>query len=199
MTSIFHLSNNSDEGWNAALDAVSAGGAILFPTETVYGLGVDSASSEAMEQLYEWKGRPREKPFQWLVADVNVVRAGCPDWNNAMERVARAFWPGPMTLVLPAAQGTIGWRIPKHEGLLSMLKGLSRPLIATSANLSGKPASSDFQTAFRDFEGRVKVALDGGIISGGVPSTVVQIHEGRMKVLRGGVIPEEQIRKMFEG
>ncbi len=194
MARVYPLSSHAAEAWQAALNAVLRGEVILFPTETVYGLGVDSARPEAVELLYEWKGRPREKPFQWLAANVEQVRAGSCRWDDLAERLAKAFWPGPLTLVVPAGEGTIGWRIPNHNGLLEFLKQLARPLIATSANLSGIPPPVEFQAALLEFDSRVAVALDGGTCVAGVPSTVVEVQGERVRILRPGAISEEKIR-----
>ncbi len=177
----------------AALDCLVAGGIVLFPTETVYGLGVDSRLPSAMERLYNLKQRPKEKPFQWLIADADVARRQSPSWDDAAERLARAFWPGPLTLVVDG----IGWRVPRHDWLLGWLRELGRPLVATSANLAGAPPARSCAAALEALGGRVSLALDGGEIPEGEVSTVARIEEGRLHILREGALKEDALRRIF--
>jgi L-threonylcarbamoyladenylate synthase len=134
-----------------ALAAIERGEVILFPTETVYGLGVDSGNAAAVDRLYELKGRPKIKPFQWLISDVALARATSA-WSPAAEKLAAAFWPGPLTLVVQLssnAEETRGWRIPDHAWVLELLTKLGRPLVATSANRAGEPAALNFEEAMK--------------------------------------------------
>jgi L-threonylcarbamoyladenylate synthase len=177
-----------------ALASLLCGEIILFPTETVYGLGVDSSNVKAIERLYDLKGRPREKPFQWLVPDVATARMGSTGWSETADKLAKAFWPGPLTLVIAVGEGTIGWRVPKQDWLLGLLKILNRPLVATSANFSGQSAATDYSSAHKTFRGKIGFALDGGSIKGGSASTVVSVEGENVRILRQGAIPEEEIR-----
>jgi L-threonylcarbamoyladenylate synthase len=181
-----------------ALTSLRRGEIILFPTETVYGLGVDSANPQAIEKLYELKGRPREKPFQWLVPDADVARSHSTEWNEGVEQLAKTFWPGPLTLVIASPTGTIGWRIPRQDWLLGLLRELGRPLIATSANLSGETPSEDFPTVIRIFENQIGFALDGGILENRTASTVVAVENGKLRILRQGAIPEAELRRVWK-
>ena len=195
-TRILSLAREPKAALDAALQIVRSGGIILFPTESVYGLGVDSAQSAAIDRLYELKGRPREKPFQWMAPDIESARSASMGWDERAEKLARAFWPGPLTLVVPTHHGrAIGWRVPRHDRLLEFLRQLKRPLVATSANLAGKPARKTFKTAFQPFLNAIELALDGGVIESGMASTVVALKPSCIQILRRGVISEKAIRK----
>jgi L-threonylcarbamoyladenylate synthase len=193
------LPSKADEALRRAREIVDRGGVFLFPTETVYGLGVRSDLTAAVDRLYVLKGRPREKPFQWLAADAAIPRRASDGWNETAERLARKFWPGPLTLVVKTGAETIGWRVPRHEWLQSFLRNLPVPLVATSANLSGQPAPVDFPSALRPFEGQIDLALDGGAITGGIMSTVVSVVEHSVKVLREGAISSADILQSAKG
>jgi L-threonylcarbamoyladenylate synthase len=196
-TQTFQLQSQADETTAAALHTLSQGGIMLFPTESVYGLGVDSQKAEAIERLYDLKGRPKEKPFQWLVHDVSVVKENSGLWNETIERITKKFWPGPLTFVLSAKNGEwIGWRIPKNEWLLQLLKKLNRPLIATSANPSGQPTPNEFQKALIPFEDKIELAVDGGLPGLGTASTVVQWDSDQLKILREGAIAKEELQDL---
>ncbi|MBI4027316.1 MAG: threonylcarbamoyl-AMP synthase [Verrucomicrobia bacterium] len=196
---ILSLSRRGATALDAARETICAGGVVLFPTESVYGLGVDSGQSAAIARLYAIKGRPRDKPFQWLTSDVAVARAASGGWNERAEKLARAFWPGPLTLVVPSKGGAIGWRVPKHKWLLALLQTLPRPLVATSANLAGAAAPRTFQEALRPFRRTIDLALDGGATKEGVASTVVELKAGRIRILRPGAIPEESLMRVVAG
>ncbi len=176
-----------------ALECVAAGGIVLFPTETVYGLGVDSRQPAAMERLYDLKQRPKEKPFQWLIADADLARRQSPTWDDAAERLARAFWPGPLTLVVNG----IGWRVPRHDWLLGWLRELGRPLVATSANLAGAPPARSCAAALEALDSGVSLALDGGEIPEDEVSTVARIEQGRLHILREGALKEGALRRIL--
>jgi len=195
-TRVLSLAREPKAALDAALQIVRSGGIILFPTESVYGLGVDSARSDAIERLYKLKGRPRKKPFQWLASDIDSARLASKGWDEQAEKLARAFWPGPLTLVVPTHRGrTIGWRVPRHAWLLEFLRRLGRPLAATSANPAGKPAPKTFKTALRPFLNAIELALDEGAIESGTASTVVALKLSRIQILRHGAISEKAIRK----
>lgn len=189
----------SEQVVSLALDVLRKKGIILFPTETVYGLGVNFGNKEGIEKLYDLKGRPKEKPFQWLAHDVSVVRANSMDWNESIEKLANAYWPGPLTLVLPSLSGeTIGWRIPKHHWLLALLAELKNPLIATSANLSGQPTPHDFLKVVEPFQNKIELAVDGGSPQLGVASTVLGKTATGFKILREGAISRQDLLKLVE-
>ncbi len=192
----YSISSDWEGAKREALACLRAGGILLFPTETVYGLGVDSDQPAALERLCELKGRPREKSFQWLIADTAAARSRSAGWSEDAEKLARAFWPGPLTLVVPAEGGTLGWRVPDHPWLQEVLRELGRPLVATSANRSGQPPCVSPREALRAMAGGISVAVDGGEMAGGRASTVAALEAGgRLRVLRPGVISKEMLRQ----
>ena len=193
MICIISIAKHPRRSQRLALSAIRKGQIILFPTETVYGLGVDSKKASAIKQLYILKGRPRQKPFQYLVASAKEAQKRSSGWNPQVETLARIFWPGPLTLVVPTLRGSIGWRVPSHKWLLALLKKLGRPLVATSANLSGKKPPIAFTKALRPFNREIGLALDGGLIRGGKASTVVRVKKGGVKILREGAIPRKAV------
>lgn len=190
---ILSITKHPIEAKQQALQSIQKGEIILFPTETVYGLGVDSACPQAIQRLYEVKGRSQEKPFQWLIHDSAIARTQSQMWDSRAETLARAFWPGPLTLVTLTQNGTIGWRVPRHQWLLDLLKELGRPLVATSANLSDQPAWKDFAPAVRCFAHAISFAADGGSLEYGVASTVVTLEKENIRILRKGAISEKEI------
>jgi L-threonylcarbamoyladenylate synthase len=197
-TKILSLNSEPEKAREDSLNVLRENGIILFPTETVYGLGVNFGNKEGIEKLYDLKGRPKEKPFQWMAHDVSVVKVNSSEWDESIEKLAKAFWPGPVTLVLRSRGGeTIGWRIPKHEWLLSLLSKLGNPLIATSANLSGQPTPNDFEAVIKPFQNRIELAVDGGPPKLGVASTVIEKTSKGFKILREGAILRQELLKVI--
>lgn len=194
LTRIVSIREDPEMATRDALQALGAGGIVLIPTETVYGLSVDPSNAEAVTRLYDFKGRPKEKPFQWLIADAGQARGASNGWDERAEKLAGAFWPGPLTLVVRVDTENVGWRVPKHDWLHGLLSKFGRPLIATSANRAGEPPVQSCVEAFELFGEDLALAVDGGWLREGVASTVVSLADGELKVLREGAISGEQIR-----
>lgn len=176
-----------------AIQKLKAGEIIGIPTETVYGLAVDAANSDAILKLYEAKGREQNKPFQVMVADLQAA-SQLVHITPLAQKLAEAFLPGPLSLVLAKkeGQGTLAIRIPDHPVMLGLLERYGQPVIATSANLSGQPAATDaagVRAIFPAF-----FVLEGGPCRAGVPSTVVDVTSGEVKILREGAITKAQLR-----
>lgn len=179
-----------------------AGELVAFPTETVYGLGADATSSDAVLRIYETKGRPRFNPLIVHVADLataeTLVRFG------PMARRLAQFWPGPLTLVLPkrpeaglsdlvtAGLDTVGIRIPAHPLALELIRATGLPLAAPSANRSGKLSPTTAAQVERSFGGTVPV-LDGGASQAGVESTILAVDGDVVTQLRAGALPRDEI------
>jgi len=181
---------------DAAVAALRAGRVVGIPTDTVYGLGVDPHDSEAVELLFEIKGRPDHKPVGVLVADISQAVEMAVIEGEALT-IARRHWPGPLTLVavprVVMAEGvgdpdrqTIGVRVPDHQVALELLT-VSGPLAVTSANVSGGPETMNDSEARAVFGDRVQIYLEGAA-PGGEASTVVDISAGALTVLRKGPI-----------
>ena len=191
-----------------ALSFLRSGHVIVVPTDTVYGLAADGLNPEAVERLYIIKARPRSQPIPVLLADIEDVWFVIRSLPAPAHRLARAFWPGPLTLVLPArpelpavlrgGRDTVGVRIPNHEWLRALIRRLRRPLAATSANLSGQPPALTADEVTAQIDERVPLILDAGPAPGGQPSTVVDCTGPEPVILRPGPISEEDIRRVWE-
>ena len=190
-----------------AAQTLAAGGLVAFPTETVYGLGVDATNAAAVARLYDAKGRPSFNP---LIAHVAETAAARPlaRFNQAAERLALAFWPGPMTLVLPklancpvaelatAGLDTIAVRVPSHPIARAILIALGRPVVAPSANRSGHVSPTTAQHVLADLRGRIELIVDGGPTPMGLESTIVACLD-RPVLLRPGALPRADIERLL--
>jgi L-threonylcarbamoyladenylate synthase len=184
-----------------ALDVLRSGGLVALPTDTVYGVGALAFDSHAVERLYWAKERPVDKAIPVLLgqaADLEAIASSVPE---VARRLARRFWPGPLTLVvmkkgnLPeavAAGNTVGVRVPDHEVALALLR-LAGPMAVTSANISGKENARTAGEVMEQLAGKVDLVLDAGPTPGGIASTVVDCTQPQPKILRLGPISLEAI------
>ena len=185
---------------NAIADAarcLAAGGLVAFPTETVYGLGADATDGKAIARLYAAKGRPSFNPLIAHVADIAAARA-LATFDAAAKRLAAAFWPGPLTLVLPrradcpvselatAGLDSIAVRVPDHPVARGILRALGRPVVAPSANRSGHVSPTTAAHVLSDLRGRIDLILDGGATTVGIESTIVACLNPPMLLRPGG-------------
>jgi L-threonylcarbamoyladenylate synthase len=186
-----------------AARVLAAGGLVAFPTETVYGLGADATNGHAVARLYEAKGRPAFNPLIAHVVDRKAAQA-LARFNADAERLAAAFWPGPLTLVLPKAAGcpvtelatagldTIAVRVPDHEVARDILRAFGKPVVAPSANRSGHVSPTKAEHVQADLSGRIDLIIDGGATAVGVESTIVACLD-RPALLRPGGVPRAAI------
>ena len=190
------------DGLTAAADVVRKGGLICYPTETVYGLGCDPFDASAVERSLRVKGA-RTKPMPVLVKDIENAKRLAQVSDHAT-KLARRFWPGPLTIVLPALgvlpkilvpSGTVGLRSPKHAICLSLLGLCSGALVGTSANLTGHSPAVSADQVVRELGDRVDLVLDGGTSPLGVPSTVVDLTKRSLTILREGPIGKPEIMR----
>ncbi len=192
---------------DAAARCLRDGGLVGFPTETVYGLGADATNAHAVARLYEAKGRPSFNPLIAHVSDLAAAKAiGWFDERSL--RLAEAFWPGPLTLVLPKTNGcrvsdlatagldTIALRVPAHPVARDILRAFGKPVVAPSANLSGHISPTTASHVLSDLNGRIDLIVDGGPVSVGVESTIVGCFEQPM-LLRPGGVPRAEIEKIL--
>lgn len=196
----------SPEGAAAAAQALLAGGLVAFPTETVYGLGADATDAGAVARLYLAKGRPSFNPLIAHVTGVKSARA-LGRLDAAAERLAAAFWPGPLTLVVPRADAcpvaalatagldTIALRVPAHPAAQALLAAVGRPLVAPSANLSGHVSPTTAAHVLDDLDGRIDLILDGGPTPVGLESTIIACLGERPRLLRPGGVAREAIEQ----
>jgi len=188
-----------------ALAALKAVQAIVFPTETFYGVAVDALNPRALDRLLELKGRDPDKPVALIAADLAMVTAVVKEFPPAARRLAHKFWPGPLTIVLPARpelsptltnrEGGVGIRISPHPLALELARRLGSPLTATSANLAGHPPARTLGEARAVFGDAIAAYVDGGTLDGSLPSTVVALEGERIKILRAGAISEQRVRQ----
>ncbi len=177
-----------------AAQVLRGGGLVAFPTETVYGLGADAANPAAIERLNRVKGRPPDKPYSLHIHAPDQVRAFVASVPPLAATLMERFWPGPLTIVMPDAQGkTVGFRLPDHPIARAFLKACGVPVAAPSANRSGSPPPTDANEVLAALDGSVDCILDGGPTRLGRESTVVEVRDGRAEIRREGAIPPEAI------
>jgi len=180
------------------------GGVIAFPTDTVYGLGADAFNLRAVERIYKIKNRPSHLAFPLLIADISQLSIVAQPACGIALLLARRFWPGGLTLVLPKAislpsylakGSTVAVRIPNHSICLSLIRGLGAPVIGTSANVSGNPPALTADEVRQQLGGKVDLIIDGGRCSGSVESTIVDATGELPLILRQGIISLDEIEK----
>ena len=188
------------EAIRRAAAAVRAGELAIVPTETVYGVAARADSPAALARLYAAKGRDESKRIARLAPGIESVRASGAKVDDVAARLAAAFWPGPLTMVLPnASGGWDGFRVPDHAVALAWLRELDFLPAVTSANRSGEPPARTAQAAWDALAPHVAVALDAGPVADGVPSTVVKVAGGRVEILRAGAIGADAIARAAGG
>lgn len=199
----------ADSGIQAAAALLASGKLVAFPTETVYGLGGDARSTSAVEGIFAAKGRPSDNPLIVHIADRAELDAFVLEVSEADKKLMDAFWPGPLTLVLPVRPGalsprvtagldTVAVRMPDHGIALALIRASGCPLAAPSANRSGRPSPTLAQHVREDLDGRIDGIVDGGPAGVGVESTVVRTNAaGGATVLRPGGIPAEELGRVL--
>ncbi|MWD27747.1 threonylcarbamoyl-AMP synthase [Aquicoccus sp. SCR17] len=199
-----HL-DSDERGLARACELLGRGGLVAFPTETVYGLGADATDDRAVARIFEAKGRPHFNPLIAHVPDIAMARR-LVEWPDAADRLAQAFWPGPLTLVLPLRPGhgiaplvtaglqTLGVRLPGAPLARQLLARLGRPVAAPSANPSGRISPTEAAHVLAGLDGRIEAVLDGGPCEVGLESTIVGIGD-RAVLLREGGLPVEAVEQ----
>ncbi|HIT31528.1 MAG TPA: threonylcarbamoyl-AMP synthase [Candidatus Enterenecus stercoripullorum] len=197
----------------AAAEMLAKGQLVALPTETVYGLAADATQAEAVHANYEAKGRPDTKPLNVLVDSMAMVEKICKEIPLDAYKLAEAFWPGPLTMILkgngtlppivPAGGETQGVRCPDHPDTLEVIRTLGRPLACPSANLSGRPSPKSAHEVLAQLAGRIDGVLDGGPCTVGVESTILDLTVTPYRILRQGGLSRQDIEnalgKKLEG
>lgn len=190
-----------------AVRLLRAGCLVAFPTETVYGLGADATRADAVEKIFQAKGRPPTNPLIVHVADMRIARRFAAHWPDAATRLAEKFWPGPLTIVLKktneipdvvtAGLDSVGLRVPDHPIALQLLHEFAGPLAAPSANRSNhvSPTTADHVRA--ELGDSVDLILDGGPCRVGIESTVLDLSTPEPKLLRPGGVSREQLESLI--
>ncbi len=206
-TRVFKMSRDSiDAGLiNEAAECIKRGGTVIFPTETVYGLGADGLNPDAVRKIYVAKGRPSDNPL--------ILHISSPDYIDAIAnyggggkigKLIERFWPGPLTIVLKkndkvpdistGGLDTVAIRMPDDEIALMLISGSGTAIAAPSANISGKPSPTNAEDVIEDMDGKVDIIIDGGPTGIGLESTVVDMSSSVPKLLRPGGITIEELR-----
>ena len=196
-------------------EVIRDGGLVVFPTETVYGLGANALNSRAVMSIFEAKGRPQDNPLICHISDYEGLSILAKAVPKCAEAMAEAFWPGPLTMIFPkagcvpyevsAGLDTVAVRMPSNEIARSLIRLSGVPVAAPSANLSGRPSPTSFEHVQHDMFGKVDVIIDGGECGVGVESTVVDVSVWPPVVLRPGGVTMEQLTevvpevRLFEG
>lgn len=197
--------NSWGPGIDEAVNAVSRGGLVVLPTDTVYGIGADAFDADAVTALLAAKGRGRHMPPPVLVPDARTLDGLAADVPEDARRLVEAFWPGGFTIILRAqpslawdlgeTHGTVALRMPDHEAALALLRRTG-PLAVSSANTTGHPAALDAADAQAQLGDAVTVYLDGGTAPGGVASTIVDATSGTLRLVRAGAVTLDRLREV---
>jgi len=199
-------------GRSVALEVLREGGIVAFPTDTVYGIGVAPGPPDGIERLFAAKQRPPDRAIVLLIGDAEDV-AGVATWTPAGEALARAFWPGGLTIVLPRAidarvrlalshgdepPATVGLRVPNHAAPRFLAARLGA-LPTTSANRSGQPEAATAEAIGEQLGDSIALILDAGPAPGGPPSTVADASGEGVTIVRHGAVPDEEIARVLQG
>lgn len=204
-TKVFVARDNyiKDEELKEASAVIRSGGLVAFPTETVYGLGGDATNPEASRKIYAAKGRPSDNPLIVHIADFSQLRNIVAEVPQEAEKLAEAFWPGPLTMILrkndvipyetTGGLDTVAIRMPSHPVARAFLQDSGCMIAAPSANTSGRPSPTTAQHVWEDLHGKIEILLDGGPVGIGIESTIVDLSEERPMILRPGFITQEML------
>ena len=204
-TKVFVARDNyiNDEELKEASAVIRSGGLVAFPTETVYGLGGDATNPEASRKIYAAKGRPSDNPLIVHIADFSQLRNIVAEVPQEAEKLAEAFWPGPLTMILRKNEvipyettgglDTVAIRMPSHPVARAFLQDSGCMIAAPSANTSGRPSPTTAQHVWEDLHGKIEILLDGGPVGIGIESTIVDLSEERPMILRPGFITQEML------
>lgn len=190
-----------------AAEFIKQGKIVVFPTETVYGIGTNGLDENAVKKLYQIKQRPTNKPISLLVSNMEMVNLIAKDITEKEYKIMEKFFPGPLTIILKkkdivpdivtAGQDTVGVRMPSGEIARELVEYANVPIAAPSANMSGEPSGTNLQEIMKQFEGKVDFSIDGGNSELGLASTIVQVIDGKPQILRQGSITLQDINNIF--
>lgn len=206
-TASFKVPNEAAENLGAAVEALKGGRVIVFPTETLYGLGANALDEAAVEKVFQLKGRDPFHPIPVLVADQEMLRSLAAAISPTARKLMDRYWPGPLTLVLPGRKnipkllcnlaGGVAVRISSQPIAMLLINRLGRPLTATSANPSGKEPARTVEEAKRYFAGEVGVFVNGGTLTSKRGSTVIEALEDTIRIIREGEISAVELRQFL--
>ncbi len=190
-----------------AAQVIRSGGLVAIPTETVYGLGANGLDPDAVKRIYEAKGRPSDNPLILHVPTAAWLERYCRSIPESAYRLAKEFWPGPLTMILPRKElvpdqttgglDTVGIRCPNHPVTLALIEAADLPIAAPSANTSGRPSCTAAEHVLEDMNGKIECILDGGPCTVGVESTIVDLTCEPPRLLRPGGLPLEELERVL--
>ncbi len=201
------LSYEEDAALRRAGAVLKAGGLVAFPTETVYGLGGDGLNRESARKIYAAKGRPSDNPLIVHICRFEDIYEIAETLPEAAEKLAAAFWPGPLTMILPKSArvpyettgglDTVAVRFPSHPVAQKLIEYGGGYIAAPSANLSGKPSPTEARYVMKDMDGRADMIVDGGPVGIGLESTIVDLTVERPQILRPGFVTEKMLAEVL--
>ena len=208
MEKYLDFKNNIDETKLEVVGkTIANGGIVIFPTETVYGIGTNGLSENAIKNLYSVKKRNLNKPISLLISSIDMVNEIAYDISDIEYKLMNAFFPGPFTIVLKkkniisdiltAGKDTVGVRMPDCEITQKLIEFAGCPIAAPSANITGKPSGTKVDDFIQDFHNKVDYIIDNGDAKIGLASTIVQVIDGIPHILREGLITKEQIMQVL--
>jgi L-threonylcarbamoyladenylate synthase len=196
---------NSEETLTSAANMLKRGGLVVFPTETVYGLGANVFNEEALKEIFSAKGRPADNPLIVHISDQSEMKLLADNVSDLQQKLMDEFWPGPLTIIfqkkkdishiVSGGSSTIAVRMPSHPIAQELIRQSSAPIAAPSANISGRPSSTTGEDAYKDLIGKVDMIIDAGQSDIGVESTVIKIEGDNIYILRPGAVTKEMIKK----
>lgn len=198
--------NKNYEEIKQAAQAIKQGKLVLFPTETVYGIGANALDEEAVKKIYEAKGRASDNPLIAHISNINMLKELVTEVGEIEEKLIEVFWPGPLTVIfnkseivpniITAGLETVAIRMPSNEIARKLIEYAEVPIAAPSANISGKPSGTLVEDILQELDGKVEYIIDGGKVDIGVESTVIRVIENKVHILRPGKITKEDIEKL---
>lgn len=207
MKTIMLSPQNDNKAIQTAADLILTGEVVGMPTETVYGLAANALCGEAVKKIFAAKGRPQDNPLIVHIAEPTQLESLCPAVPEAAKLLAQAFWPGPLTIIVPKGDAiptevscgldTVGVRLPSHPVARALIRAAGTPLAAPSANLSGRPSTTTAAHVLHDMDGKIAAILDGGPCDVGVESTVVSLAGDVPRLLRPGGVTLEQLETVL--
>lgn len=201
------FTENTKENIEKAAEIIRRGGLLGIPTETVYGLGANALNADACRRIYEAKGRPQDNPLIIHVPDASWLSRYCEKVPESAYRLAEAFWPGPLTMILPKKEivpyrttgglETVGVRCPNHPVTLAVIAAADVPIAAPSGNTSGRPSPTSAADMLEDMDGKIDGIFDGGSCGVGVESTIIDLTCQPPRLLRAGGLPLEELERVL--
>lgn len=208
MKKLLNLRNCNDyQKLRYPAEIIKNGGIVVFPTETVYGIGTNGLDKDAVKRLYNIKKRPLNKPISLLVSDFEMIEKVVKDISELEYKIMKKFFPGPLTIILnkkdivpdivTSGGSTVGIRMPDEEITRKLIEYAGVPIAAPSANISGEPSGIDIKDIIKEFGDKVNYYIDGGKSKIGIGSTIVKVENNTIKILREGSISKKEIKNIL--